>query len=189
MVLTHYGLDGTTVLGTVSLSNTAFTVNGTSVSLNFGAGGIGGSENLADLTGNWAALIADDGIYKLTIDPDGTGQHDITETFYRMFGDVIGNTAGGATVTGGTTGIGAVSASDVTAINTALSNGNPGAMTVNGGTLCANDRTVSPSRAAATLPRASPLTTELVYLGLVMCRGEKRTFVRFGLEVVILFAV
>jgi hypothetical protein len=152
VTLTHYNLDGTlnagngvTNLGVESLSGVSFTqLTDHVMELDFGAGGIGGNENLANTIGNWAALTSADGIYKLTIDPDGTGQHDITETFYRMFGDVIGNTAGGPTQTGGTTGIGAVSNADVTAITAALgqtSSGVPLNADVNGaGSVSANDR-------------------------------------------------
>ena len=105
ITLTHYNLDGTlnagngvTNLGVESLSGVTLSqLTDHVMGLDFGAGGIGGNGNLANTIGNWASLTSADGIYKLTIDPDGTGQHDIVpETFYRMFGDVAGNMTGPA---------------------------------------------------------------------------------------------
>jgi hypothetical protein len=120
--LVHYGLDGVTFVNDVSLTNRISLVDHV-MEIDFGAGGIGGNENLPALLGNLSALEADDGYYALTIDPDGTGLHDVTEHFYRLFGDVIGNATGGATKTGGASGgnlIGQVSSADVAAISAAV---------------------------------------------------------------------
>ncbi len=103
VTLTHYALDGVTSLGTVTLTTSMFTVSGDTLEINFGTGGIGGQENLAATVGNWSNLIADDGYYKLTINPDGSGQHNLVDEFYRLFGNVVGNPTGGATVTGAAT--------------------------------------------------------------------------------------
>lgn len=65
-------------------------------------------------------MTADDGYYKLTIN---TGGLDATESFYRLFGDVIGNAAGGPTTTGATVNgnvIGTLSNADLTTIAAAV---------------------------------------------------------------------
>ena len=123
VILKEYGLDGTTFVRNIDLTGKIHLIDHV-MEIDFGAGGIGGSENLANLMANWNALVADDGYYKLLIDPDGTGTHPIEEDFYRLFGDVVGNIAGGATVTGPIAGtanvIGAVTNADLNAIASAL---------------------------------------------------------------------
>ena len=120
--LAHYGLDGVTLINAVDLTNRIALVDHV-MEIDFGPGGIGGNENLPALLADWTKLILDDGYYKLTIDPDGTGLHDVEEDFYRLFGDVTGNATGGATTTGSSSGgdlIGQVSKADVAAVTSAV---------------------------------------------------------------------
>lgn len=145
--LEHFALDGVTFLGDVDLTNKIALVDHV-MEIDFGAGGIGGQENLPNLLANWTKLILDDDYYRLIIDPDGTGQHDLEEDFYRLFGDVIGNATGGATTTGTAVGgnvIGQVTTADVNAISAAV--GQTGALLdadINGaGSVTANDRLVA----------------------------------------------
>jgi parallel beta-helix repeat protein len=122
VTLEHYALDGVTPLGSVNLANRISLVDHV-MEIDFGAGGIGGKENLSALLGNLAALEADDGYYALTIDPDGTGTHDAVLHFYRLFGDVTGNASGGATQTGAASDgdlVGQVSSADVAAVTAAI---------------------------------------------------------------------
>ena len=149
VILKEYGLDGTTFLRNIDLTGKIHLIDHV-MEIDFGAGGIGGNENLANTLANWNALVADDGYYKLLIDPDGTGTHPIEEDFYRLFGDVIGNVTRGPTVTGPVSGssnvIGAVTNNDLNAIASALgqtaSSQNPLLNAdVNGaGSVTANDR-------------------------------------------------
>ncbi|MGH7136464.1 MAG: hypothetical protein ACREHD_12045, partial [Pirellulales bacterium] len=142
--LEHFALDGTTLLGTVDLTKKIALVDHV-MAIDFGSGGIGGNENLPALAANWQKLIVDDGYYKLIVDADGTGQHIIEETFYRLFGDVTGNATGGVTTTGSASGgdaVGRVSAADVSAISASV--GQTGLLLnadINGaGAVTANDR-------------------------------------------------
>ncbi|HVA45955.1 MAG TPA: hypothetical protein VNH11_06170 [Pirellulales bacterium] len=127
--LVHYALDGVTPLGSVSLANRISLVDHV-MEIDFGAGGIGGKENLAALLTNLPSLEGDDGYYALTIDPDGTGLHDAVLHFYRLFGDVTGNASGGATQTGAASDgdlVGQVSSADVAAVTAALGQVSPNA--------------------------------------------------------------
>ncbi|HVA47067.1 MAG TPA: choice-of-anchor tandem repeat GloVer-containing protein [Pirellulales bacterium] len=120
--LAHYGLDGATLINDVDLTDRIALIDHV-MEIDFGAGGIGGNENLPALLADWTKLILDDGYYKLTIDPDGTGKHDIEEDFYRLFGDVTGNATGGVATTGSSSGgdlIGQVSKADVAAVTAAV---------------------------------------------------------------------
>ena len=149
--LEHFGLNGATDLGSIDLTNKISLVDKV-MEIDFGAGGIGGQENLPALLANWTKLIADDGYYKLVIDADGTGRHDIELDFYRLFGDVIGNPTGGATTTGSSisgsltygvpTVIGQVTTADVDSISAAV--GETGSLLnddINGaGSVTPNDR-------------------------------------------------
>ena len=120
--LAHYGLDGVTLISDVDLTNRIALIDHV-MEIDFGAGGIGGNENLPALLADWTKLILDDGYYKLTIDPDGTSQHMVEEDFYRLFGDVTGNASGGATTTGSASGgdlIGQVSKADLAAVTSAV---------------------------------------------------------------------
>ncbi|MGH7138796.1 MAG: hypothetical protein ACREHD_23865, partial [Pirellulales bacterium] len=120
--LVHYALDGVTFINDVDLTDRITLIDHV-MEIDFGAGGIGGSENLPALLADWSKLVADDGYYKLLIDPDGTGRHTAAEEFYRLFGDVTGNGTGGATTTGAASNgdlIGQVSKADVAAISAAV---------------------------------------------------------------------
>jgi hypothetical protein len=122
VALEQFGLDGTTFVRDVSLTGKINLIDHV-MEIDFGAGGIGGSENLPSLLGNWSRLIADDGYYKLIIDPDGSGLHDVEEDFYRLFGNVLGNSAGGPGATGSVVdgnAIGVVGSADVAAISAAV---------------------------------------------------------------------
>ena len=155
VTLEHFGLDGKTFLGDIDLTNKIALVDHV-MAIDFGAGGIGGDENLPALLAYWPKLILDDGYYKLLINPDGTGQHDIEEDFYRLFGDVIGNPTGGATTTGSTVSgnpIGEVTAADVAAISSAV--GETGPLLnddINGaGAVTPNDRLLAAKSVGRTL--------------------------------------
>jgi hypothetical protein len=123
VILEQFGLDGTTFVQNIDLTGKIKLIDHV-MEIDFGTGGIGGKENLANTLANWQALVGDDGYYKLLIDPDGTGAHDIEEDFYRLFGDVVGNMTGGPTVTGPVAGssnvIGAVTTADLNAIASAI---------------------------------------------------------------------
>ena len=119
VTLEQFALDGVTPVGSINLTGKISLIDHV-MEIDFGAGGIGGSENLPNALSNWAALTADDGYYKLTIN---TGGLDATESFYRLFGDVIGNAAGGPTTTGATVNgnvIGTLSNADLTTIAAAV---------------------------------------------------------------------
>ncbi|HWB13784.1 MAG TPA: choice-of-anchor Q domain-containing protein [Pirellulales bacterium] len=149
--LEHFALDGVTLLGDIGLANKISLIDKV-MEIDFGAGGIGGQENLPALLANWTRLVADDGYYKLVIDADGTGLHDIDLDFYRLFGDVIGNPVRGAATTGGAissdltygvpTVIGQVTTGDVNSISAAV--GQTGSLLnddINGaGSVAPNDR-------------------------------------------------
>ncbi len=155
--LEQFALDGVTPVGYINLTGKITLVDHV-MAIDFGAGGIGGSENLANTLGNYTALTADDGYYKLLINPDNTGNHLATESFYRLLGDVIGNAAGGPTTTGATVNgnvIGMLSNNDLNAIaaavgqtataqNQLLNNDINGA-----GSVTANDRVLAAKSLAA----------------------------------------
>ena len=77
MQLTRFGLDGTSNPTQIGLAG-KMSVAGNTLSLNFGAQGIGGNRN----------SNVGDGYYSLSIDQDGDGVYDATRTFYRLFGNV-----------------------------------------------------------------------------------------------------
>jgi hypothetical protein len=64
----------------VSLTG-ALTASAGKVSVDFGANGIGGDRN----------STAGDGYYEISIDLDGNGSYDVSQHFYRLFGDVNGD--------------------------------------------------------------------------------------------------
>ena len=122
VTLEEYALDGVTPVGAIDLTGKISLVDHV-MKIDFGPGGIGGEENLPNTVANWGDLTSADGYYKLSINPDGTGNHDVVEDFYRLFGDVIGNAAGGPTTTGAAVAgnvIGALSNADATAIAAAV---------------------------------------------------------------------
>ncbi len=119
VTLEQFNLAGTQLVNTIDLTGKISLIDHV-MEIDFGAGGIGGSENLANSVGNWSALTAADGYYKLLINIDGQTTE---EDFYRLFGDVIGNATGGPTTTGATVGgnvIGKLSNADITAIAAAV---------------------------------------------------------------------
>ncbi len=119
VTLEQFNLAGTQLVNTIDLTGKISLIDHV-MEIDFGAGGIGGSENLANSVGNWSALTAADGYYKLLIN---TGGLVAEEDFYRLFGDVIGNSVGGPTTTGTTVGgnvIGKLSNADITAIAAAV---------------------------------------------------------------------
>ncbi len=119
VTLEQFALNGVTPIASINLTGKISLVDKV-MEIDFGAGGIGGSENLPNSLANWAALTADDGYYKLMIN---TGGLNTTETFYRLFGDVIGNAAGGPTTSGATVNgnlIGTLSEADISAIAAAV---------------------------------------------------------------------
>ena len=121
VTLQQYALNGTTFVQNLDLTGKIQLVDQV-MEIDFGPGGIGGSENLPNTVANWSGLTAANGYYKLQINPDGTGTHDVVEDFYRLFGNVVGNPTGGATVTGVVAGntIGAVTSADETAVSAAV---------------------------------------------------------------------
>jgi hypothetical protein len=139
VTLTHYNLDGTlnpgngvTNLGTIPLTPTLVDHV---LGIDFGSGGIGGSESLPMSVNNYAALTSADGYYKLSITANG---QTFNENFYRLFGDVVGT--GGATQTSSTVGV--VTSSDVSIVSAASNQVGPNLNAdINGaGSVNANDR-------------------------------------------------
>ena len=78
----------------ISLTGVKFTLVGTSIELDFGASGLGGSaRGAATLANYWSQLITGDGWYKLSLDLSGKSNFSTgpSGSFLRLLGDVNGD--------------------------------------------------------------------------------------------------
>jgi parallel beta-helix repeat protein len=78
--LTRFGLDGSGSGANINLADRLQTA-GAQISIDFGAGGIGGNPN----------STAGNGYYRLALDADGNGTFETTRHFYRLLGDANGD--------------------------------------------------------------------------------------------------